>query len=1042
MKKRCTHTLFKTLFRPARARGFKIWALFLLINLFTLPLLAQVRKITGIVKDNKNQTLPGVTVKVKGAQQGTATDLNGKYTLNITDGKAVLVFTYVGYVTKEVPVANGIFDVILSEVSNELNEVVVMGYGETIRKRDLTGSISSIGAKQITERQPTNLVEALQGQIAGALVVTDNGDPNGTGTVQIRGASSVNGGVGPLYVIDGVISDNANFLNPTDIASIEVLKDASSAAIYGARGANGVILVTTKRGKEGQSTVNGSYYINFGNLAHKIATASASQLRFYRAYRDGTNGTNTDSVNTYLNADNDYQDLLFKTGIKQVGSLNFSGGQKGLTYYGGVSYTDDKSILINSYAKKIQSKLNINYQSSEKFKIFNSVSFAYQTGNTVPLSQTLRQVFERNPWTSIYRPDGTYAGYVESKRNPVAQALFTTNVDKNYTAQNSTQLTYLFNKDLQVTGLFNAQLDNLNNVQLTPSSLTNGGTGLATGKNALKNQFYYETQVFANYNHVFATNHTVTAMLGTSLDSRRDDAYNIGLQNYVSESILNPSAATYTPTTSSYPSTAHSDQSIFARLGYNYKSRYLLQGTFRRDGSSRFGLDNQYGNFYSGSVGWRFSDEKFMKWAGNVLYDGKLRFSLGQTGNDQIGDYNSYTTFVFGDYYNGVQTASANQLLGNPNIKWETTTTKNWGTDLSFFKGRMTFTGEYYIKTTSGLLYSAPLPAETGATGFTVNLGNIQNTGLEFTLGGTPVQSQNVSWTIQGNISFQKGKILELANHTSFVSNNKWIIREGGKIGDFYLWKNLGVYPYDVSNAYSASGQLLTPVGISNNGTVASGYTLNGQPYTGSVKQLSRNGITLQGGDTMWQDVNNDGVIDDQDKQIVGNGLPDYYFGITNTITFKGFSLNFLFNGQIGNKVYNTTANYQNNSANSSTSPPTVDAILTSWRQQGDISKYPLATRKDSRGSISYGYNSLYLEDGSFIRLSSARLNYAFDKKLAAKIKLRGLSMYVYGSNLLTFTKYSWFDPEFTSTNVLNPGEDLGRYPKRREFGFGINLTL
>ncbi|HSC37215.1 MAG TPA: TonB-dependent receptor, partial [Chitinophagaceae bacterium] len=357
---------------------------------------------------------------------------------------------------------------------------------------------------------------------------------------------------------------------------------------------------------------------------------------------------------------------------------------------------------------------------------------------------------------------------------------------------------------------------------------------------------------------------------------------------------------------------ANADASVFARAGYSYLGRYIVQGTWRHDGSSRFGQKNKWGDFFSGSAAWRFSDESFMDWTRGVLTDGKLRFSVGQAGNDRIGDYQSFTVLNFGlQYYNGLYTAAENSTLGNSTIKWETTTTTDYGIDLSFLRGRLTFAADYYRKFTSNLLYNKELPKETGKSQVTVNLGDIVNTGLEFTVGGTPVATKNFTWDLTGNISFQRGYIKSLANHTSFISGNKWLIREGGKIGDFFLWDNLGVYQYDASNAYDVNGVRLEPVNVTAAGTT-SDYLLNGEKYTGTVYSKSRNGIKLQGGDTEWRDVNNDGIIDDKDKVIAGNGVPNYYFGITNNIRFKSFSFSFLVNGQIGNDIYNSVANAQN----------------------------------------------------------------------------------------------------------------------------------
>lgn len=419
-----------------RKKSFSVkritWVLFNSLLLFGLLHLtsmahAQTITVTGSVKDSKGLPVSGVSVTIKGSSTGTTTNENGSYTISVPSAAAVLVISNIGFVVKEETVGDRTrIDVILAAKSNDLDDVVVIGYGGTVKKRDLTGSIGSVSAKQIEQRQPVTLFDALQGQTAGVLVTNDNGDPAGQGTIQVRGASTINAsGNGPLYVIDGIISENGNFVNPVDIESIEILKDASSAAIYGARGANGVILITTKRGKEGRPLINLNYYHLFGKLSHKIRTTSADELRYYRRMRgDGNNGTNVDSLNPYLNADNDYQDLLFRTAHKQVASLSISGGQKGMTYYAGLNYTDDRSIVINSWIKRVQSKFNINYQPSKKLSISNTLAFAWQTGNNIPVGTSARQVFERNPWTSIYRPDGSIASYVESKRNPVAYAMY------------------------------------------------------------------------------------------------------------------------------------------------------------------------------------------------------------------------------------------------------------------------------------------------------------------------------------------------------------------------------------------------------------------------------------------------------------------------------------------------------------------------------------------------------------------------------------------------------------------------------------------
>jgi TonB-linked SusC/RagA family outer membrane protein len=672
------------------------------------PVSAQTpAKISGVVKDNKNVTLPGVSVKVKGTQIGALTDIDGKYSINAPAG-ATLVFSYVSYTTKEVVVgANHTIDVILLDNSTDLNEVVVTGYGQGVAKRDLVGSIGTVSAKQIQERQPLSLLDALQGNIAGAQVVLDGGDPFSQGTIQIRGASTINGGNGPLYVIDGILQNDATFLNPSDIASIEVLKDAASAAIYGVRGANGVIIVTTKRGKEGKPVLNLNYYHLFGQLAHKLQTVSANDLRYYRKLRgDGLGGVNTDSVNHYLNADNDFQDLLFRTANKDNINLSISGGQKGLTYYGSANYTNDKSIVLNSQAQTLKTVLNVDYAPNDRFKITNNVNYSYQNGNVIPVGTSAKQVFERNPWTSIYKPDGTLAGYVESKRNPVAFAMYSTNEPTIFIFQDNIQASYKIFNDLRFTGSFNGRLDNIQTQTFTPSALTATGIGLNVGSSELEKKFSYELQAYFNYNKTFNKVHTLTVNAGFTRDRYRDDDFTFGLTNYLSESVFTSNTATLVPTATGTSATYNSTESMFARAQYSFKERYIVSGTFRRDGSSRFGPENKWGNFGSVGAAWRFSDEPFMKGLKKFIDDAKLRYSYGVLGNDKVGDFGYATLYDFGagtqvtnsGVYNGNTAAYVSTSLGNPTIHWESTTSHNFGLDLTMFNGRLTITPEYYIK--------------------------------------------------------------------------------------------------------------------------------------------------------------------------------------------------------------------------------------------------------------------------------------------------------------------------------------------------------
>jgi len=1055
MKKNDTQTIYKSCKSLSKLSRLLIPVLMLF---FSASLYAQSTiKITGTVKDANGEALLGVSILLKNTQIGTATDGNGKFSITVPNTQATLVLKYIGFLPKEVVVGNQkVLDIMLEENSSALNEVVVTGYGQSVKKSDLIGSIGSVSAKQLQERQPTSLADALEGQIAGVQAVTDGGDPLSPGTVQVRGMSSLNSGNGPLYVIDGVLNDDASFLNAQDIASIEVLKDAASSAIYGVRGANGVILITTKSGQDGRAHLNINYYHLFGRLAHKLQTTSARDLTYYRRVENGGAGTgaavNPDSVSTFDNKDNDYQDLLYRTGNKDNLNLSVTGGTKGLQYYTSLNYINDQSIIINSYARTFNTLFNVDFQATDKFKIANHISIGYVTGNAVDVGNTASTVFQRNPWVSLYRPDGSLAGYVESKRNPVAYALLAENVPTTYTVQDDISAKYQLFKDLSFTASGNARLDDAGRQTFIPISITSGATGPNSGTTNDDNKLYYEIQSFFNYNKSIGKDHNISAVFGYSRDHHREDGYNIALQNYLSEAVRISSVATLVNTGINTTATYSATESLFARAQYGYKDKYIISGTIRRDGSSRFGDDNKWGNFGAGGLAWRFSSENFMKWSKGWLDDAKLRYSIGVLGNDKVGDFAYPTLLNFGvgnaatptnsGVYNGNNAAYVSPNLGNPTIHWEQTVIQNFGVDLSMFNGRLIITPEYYIKLTNGLLAQQTLAEETGLKAGAVNLGNISNKGFELTINATPVAVKNFSWNVNGNITFQNPGLITYLNPTATAINGSYLIKQGGHIGDFYLLKNLGVYRWNVSNAYDGAGNLLTPVGVNAAGTTATSYLEpDGSTYTGTIRQMTRNGKVLIGGSTIWQDTNNDMVIDENDRQVLGNGIPTTIFGVTNFFTYKSFTLSVLVNASYGNKVYNSIANSLNVESSNYT-PPTVAAIYNSWINPGDIAIYPNMSGaiKDTYGSIANGENSLYLENGAFIRLSSVKLSYNLNRNIVSKIKARSLNVYVYGNNLMTWSNYSWYDPEFTTTNLLQPGFDSGKYPRRREAGLGLAI--
>jgi TonB-dependent starch-binding outer membrane protein SusC len=1037
----------------------RIFSLSVLL-LFFLQMHAQT-KVSGVVKNKQGVGIPGVSVVVKGTTTGVTTDNNGRYTIDAPEG-STLVISSVGYFAVESKVSgSSAIDVTLSEKPNDLEEVVVIGYGQTIKKRDVGGAISSISAKQIQDRQPINLFDALQGQAAGVLIMNDNGEPGAEGSIQIRGTNTFQtDGNRPLYVVDGVLSDNASAINPNDIERVEVLKDAASTSIYGARAAAGVILITTKKGKEGKPKIDVQYSKVYGWLAHKIQAANASELRTYRKIQSGnmsgTSGSFTDSLNPSFNSDNDYQDLLLgNTGDRNDLKLSVSGGQKLLNYYGSLNYIDDKGIALNTWNKSVQSRINTELNVSPRFKYTNNLSFYWSFGNFTSINNSLRPVFDRASYLRVYNPDGTLTGYLNSKRNPVANALLEDNTRETMKAQMNHQFDFQIVKDLKFTTAFNAQLTNGQNFYFQPRFLDdNGNENFA--RNDLSKYFYWLLQGFLNYSHKKG-DHNISAVLGASKEREKGDALHMEGKDFVIETSHYVKGA-FIDNLTKQNATAYAGKvaSLFTRANYSYRDKYILQGTFRRDASSRFGPHKTIGDFFSGSAVWRFSDEKFMDWTAGVLNEGRIRFSWGINGNDRVGYYDWQQLINQGNNsYNGIAGASLSQNFGNRDLKWEETEQKNLGLDLAFFKGRINFVADAYIKTTHDLLYSKPLPSQTGFTSVKVNVGSVETRGLEFQLNTVPVASKNFTWNLSGNIAFERGKIVSLEGGEPFITG-KWLVEEGGRIGNFYGWKRLGIYPTDVHNAYDTLGNKLTPVGvvITQGSTprtpavtggpivTAAGYNdATGKLYNGVVVRKTGNGLPLLGGDAEWEDINKDGVIDDEDRQIIGNAQPDFYLGIINSMNYKQWSLSFIVNATIGGQVYNSFKQGLTNNS-SSNGPALPEAVYGAWTKQGQEGAiYPYFPDKDTRGSQRGSGNSFFLEDASFIRLSSARLAYRFKSSLAKKAHLNSAGVFVYGINILTWTDYTGYDPEFSSS-TLQVGDDNGKYPKRRELGMGLNIQF
>jgi TonB-linked SusC/RagA family outer membrane protein len=1000
----------------------------------------QTKKITGVVTTGPGkEPVPGVTVRVKGGSQGTTTNPQGEFTLPRVPQNAVLVFSAIGFATQEQPL-NGAssLNITLEDDKKALDEVVIVGYGQ-MQKRDVTGAISSVKGDKIDKRQAIDVFDALQGQVPGLQIAQESGRPGAGNSVRIRGTATLQGGADPLYIVDGAQGVNIDGINPADIESIEVLRDGASAAIYGSRSANGVVIITTKKGKAGKPQIDVRYLQSFSKLSHKIKQANADERRLYDFKRTGGNPQSlpTDSLNPSVNADNDYQDLLTRTATRRQLDFSIRGGSEAINYYGSLGYLKDQGIIINSYSDILRGRFNVEYKPGKRFTYNGNVQFSYVTENRINEGNTLNQAIQRPPTFRVYMPDGSLAPNLGGRKNPVAEALLRKNKYDIYDVNLYNKFTFNIVDGLTFTTDANARLNYEHNLFFSPKLLSNGNDQNEGGDQS-DFRLNWMLQSYFNYNKTFGKDHTVYGVLGVSADQQFRRGANIEGKNYVTEEVLTVNSIQNLSlrdiSTTEDNSTA---VSAYGRLGYSYKGKYLFNTNFRVDGSSKFGADKRYGFFPSASLGWRFSDESFMGWAKKVLTDGKFRISYGQTGNDRIGSYDAILRYGFGDsYYNGVSGVVPNGVFGNSSLSWESTGQLNIGMDLALLDERLSISVDYYNKITDNLLYRAPLPSETGFDEVNVNFGSIQNKGLEIMVTGTPVRTKNFEWNVSANWSFNKNTVRELYSNTALTESH-WSIQEGGKLGDFYGYKALGVYQYDESNAYNEDWEQLTPV--FDQGGQFSGYTFNGQTYKGPVRQLYTNGNLLKGGDMIWQNTRKDSVIDDADRIILANAQPKWFASFSNNFTYKNFNLYVDFYMNWGNTIYNRARRELNTIATTNVTPD-PEYIRGAWFKPGDVTIYPRAANNGMGNAREL--SSLYLEDGSFIRLRNVKLGYSLSTDLRRRFRLPGIMVYVYSNNLITWTNYRWFDPEISVSNALAMGLDNGRYPRKREIGFGINVNF
>ncbi|SET53085.1 SusC/RagA family TonB-linked outer membrane protein [Hymenobacter actinosclerus] len=1081
-----------------------------LVAAVALPAWAQQaqQRVQGVIKSEKGEPLPGVTVVVKGTSIGATTDGDGRFELNVP-ANATLRFSYIGFLAQEVPVGSKTsLAVTLKEDSQTLDDVVVIGY-QAVQRRDVTGSVSSVSAQQIKDVPVNSAAEALTGRLAGVQLTSAEGTPGNLNVqVRVRGGGSVTQDNSPLYIVDGIQIENAlSVVAPQDIASVDVLKDASSTAIYGARGANGVIIITTKKGIEGRTVVSYNGFAGFRRIANTLGVLKPDDYLNYQYERARVVGNNSGGLPTFktlfgsTNFQSDtllrarqspfinWQDQVFgRDAFQQTHNVSISGGAKGTTY--SLSLTRNTEDGIQRGSDYVRSLVNFRFdtKASDKLRLGFNVRYNDQEANGAGTSTGGSNVTSRLRNAVQYQPlNVPRAGGAVIDLNTFDPEFFETStlvnpvitIDNEYrndarrTANIGATLGFNLTKDLvfRSTAGFdvtNITLGTFNGLYSPTIRQAAGGyankpfaTLTTTTQNTLNNSnvldYNYKKGMHALgvlvgqevYQQINRQQYIQTNFLPDDISAER------ALAN-INQGVLPPgqTAQPVLPQTS-IPQN-YRLLSGFGRVTYSYDDKYLFTGTFRADGSSKFAKGNRVGFFPGASVAWRISKEGFFQGV-EAVSDLKLRLSYGEAGNNRIGDFLFNQFFQAGNapyaLSNTIVLGSAATTLPNPDLKWESTTSRNLGIDLALFQNRVQFTADAYYNTTHDLLLNKPIPPFLGYTSQLQNVGETSNRGLELQLTGTVVQTENFTWTATANTSFNRGRIESLGGDQQEILNitsgwagsalgQDFVARVGQPVGQMYGY---------VTDGYLTADDFLGYVAPAAGGGLGT-WTIN--PDRNVVNNL---GIIGEGayrpGLIKLKDLNGDGKIDAADQTVIGNANPKAVGGLNQQFTYKNFDASIFLNFVLGNDVYNANKiEFTSNTANTAFNN-VLDVMGDRYRLiEADGSAITTLDRLrevNQNASIwtptrNYFLHSWAVEDGSFLRINNLTLGYTLPKLLTQRAKVNNLRFYVTLNNLYTFTKYSGYDPEVNTrrSSPLTPGVDYAAYPRSRAFLFGLNLSL
>lgn len=999
-------------------------------------------QIKGTVVDPKGQPLPGANVVEKGSKNGVTTDFDGKFSLSVQNENAILVVSYIGFDTQEVTLkGQTTIKVVLKETAAGLNEVVVVGYG-TQKKRDITGSVSSINKNAIKDLVLTSTEQALKGQAAGVQMTQSSSAPGGGASVRIRGGNSISAGNEPLYVIDGfpIYNDSSNStgvlgngqptnvlasINPSDIESMEILKDASATAIYGARGANGVIIITTKRGKSGQSTVNFETYYGFQQLSKKIDLVNAYDFAKNVKLDNEQRKRNVIYPDPEIynpavyGQGTDWQDEAFRVAVTQNYQLSFTGGDDKTKYAISGNYFTQEGILLGSDFTRGSVRVNLDRNLSSKFKLGLSFT-ASQTKNNQAKTDTdldannqgaISAILYAPPTSPVYDEQGNYSRFVGPDNsfytNPIASLLEIKNLSRNNRVLGNIFLDYKITTNLLAKVSFGGDQINVKDDYYMPAFIQNTGQN-AKARIGVNQSFSWLNENTLTYTKTFAEKHNLTALAGFTRQKFTSENVTTGADKFVNDLldtgsigngaiVINPSSNINEWELESY----------IARINYGFDSRYLVTLTGRADGSSRFGANNKFAYFPSGSFAWRASQESFMK-NQNTISDLKFRVSYGQTGNTEIPTYRSlastlgtYNYPIGGVVTNGVAT----NRIANSDLRWETTTQLDAGIDLSLFSNRINIVADYYDKRTKDLLLDVQIAGNSGFQTSLQNVGSVKNSGIELALNTVNFDGE-FKWKTSFNITFNKNEVLDLGGDFERPSGggsasksipNTGILRVGEPVGVFYGYLTDGLF--------QTADEL------------AAGKTSTGDS-------------TLQLGDRRYKDVNGDGKLNADDRTIIGYAQPDFFYGMTNTFSYKNLDLNILINGVQGNDVLNFNIN------------PETDINAS----PGSNNRWtPTNTNTDvPRGTTQTRLSNKQIEDGSYLRIQNVSLGYNMPESVFKDTFVKSIRLYVSLQNWWTFTNYKGYNPDVNSfgQDNLSIGVDRGGYPAAKTFLMGLNVNL